>query len=50
MEWWEPTLRVYLKYSNKAGVDIIHVFSDYETFKERLLSAFRNPNKHKEAT
>ncbi len=50
MEWWEPTLRAYLKHGNKAGVDVIHVFSDYETFKERLLSAFRNPDEHKEAT
>lgn len=50
MEWWELTLRAYLKHSNKASADVIHVFSDYKTFKERLLSAFRNPNEHKEAT
>lgn len=50
MEWWEPTLRAYLKHGNEAGADVVHVFSDYETFEERLLSAFGNPDEHKEAT
>ncbi|OAA76653.1 gag protein [Akanthomyces lecanii RCEF 1005] len=50
MEWWEPTLRVYLKHGAEAGADVVYVFSDYETFEDRLLSAFRNPDEHKEAT
>ncbi|EXX79652.1 hypothetical protein RirG_003520 [Rhizophagus irregularis DAOM 197198w] len=50
MEWWEPSLRAYLKHGNEAGAEVVHVFSDYETFEDRLLSAFGNPDEHKEAT
>ncbi|KAF5120161.1 Retrotransposon-derived protein PEG10 [Metarhizium anisopliae] len=50
MEWWEPTLRAHLKHGAEAGVEVVHIFSDYETFEERLLAAFGNPDEHKEAT
>ncbi|XWW94386.1 hypothetical protein V2A60_002329 [Cordyceps javanica] len=50
MEWWELSLRAYLKHSNEAGAEVIYIFSDYETFKDWLLNAFSNPNEHKEAT
>ncbi|TQW01355.1 gag protein [Cordyceps javanica] len=50
MEWWEPSLRAYLKHGNEAGAEVVHIFSDYETFEDRLLNAFGNPDEHKEAT
>ncbi|XWW95865.1 hypothetical protein V2A60_003833 [Cordyceps javanica] len=52
MEWWEPTLRDYLKHDDDStrNIETIHVFGDYENFEDRILTAFGNPDEHKEAT
>lgn len=50
-EWWEPTLRNYLDFDHgMRDVETQHIFDDYTTFEERLMTAFGNPDETRIAT
>ena len=50
-EWWEPTLRNFLDFEpGLQDMETQHIFEDYNTFEDRLMSAFGNPDEVKTAT